>query len=189
MKSNKNLLPTGFTSKAETIAEAFRTQLEIHPCGQMCAFKLARYLGVSVCEATDYGISSELLLRLTGWSGLYLINQFGEKIIIHNTNHPLGRQQSTVMHELAHVVCEHPLPTEVLLPELPFLRSYQPQHEQEAEYLGATMQMTRKGLVWAMRRNMSISEIAEYYQASHEMVNYRLKISGVARQFAIRHTT
>ncbi|MBD2703413.1 ImmA/IrrE family metallo-endopeptidase [Spirosoma sp. BT702] len=184
MKSKNNLLPRGFTTKAEKIAEAFRIDLKIHPCGHLCAFKLASHLGVSVCEATDYGIDTRLVERLIGWSGLYLVNDFGEKIVIHNTSHPLGRQHSTIMHELAHLVCEHPLPTEVILPELPFLRRYDPQHEQEAEYLGSTLQMTRKGLVWAMRRKMSITQIADYYKASEDMVDYRLHISGVSKQFS-----
>lgn len=183
MRSKSSLLPRGFTSRAEQLSERFRTQLSIHPCGHLCAFRLANHLGVSVCEASDYGIDLDLVQRVTGWSGLYLVNQFGEKIIIHNATHPPGRQQSTVMHELAHLLCTHPLPRKAILPELPFLRCYEPQHEQEAECLGSTLQITRKGLVWAMRRNMSISQIAEYYQASHEMVEYRLNITGVAKQF------
>lgn len=186
MKNKKNYLPRGFTGRAERLAEDFRSQLNIHPCDHLCAFELAKYLGVCVCEATEYGIEPELLERLTGWSGLFLVNQYGEKIIIHNTYHPPGRQQSTVMHELAHLVCQHPLPAEVLIPELPFLRRYEPQHEQEAEYLGATLQMTRKGLVWACRRKMTTEQIAHYFKASHEMVDYRLRISGVARQFSLR---
>lgn len=183
MKRKKNLLPKGFTTKAERIAESFRITLNIHPCGHLCAFKLASHLGVSICEATDYGIDTKLVERLTGWSGLYLVNEFGEKIVIHNTSHPLGRQQSTVMHELAHLICEHPLSTEIILPELPFLRRYEPQHEQEAEYLGATLQMTRKSLVWAMHKKMAKMQIAEYYKASEQMVDYRLRITGVAKQF------
>ncbi|MDQ1090557.1 Zn-dependent peptidase ImmA (M78 family) [Siphonobacter sp. SORGH_AS 1065] len=88
------------------------------------------------------------------------------------------------MHELAHLICDHPLPSDVIIPGLPFLRKYQPQHEQEAEYLGATLQISRKGLVWAMKQKMTKEEIAEYYKASQEMVTYRLNISGVARQFS-----
>ena len=183
MKSKKNLLPRGFTGKAEQLAEDLRKQLNVHPCGHLCAFELANYLGVSVCEPNDYGIDAEWLERLIGWSGLYLINDSGEKIIIHNTDHSPRRQQSTVMHELAHIVCAHPLPTKIILPELPFLRCYEPQHEQEADYLGGTLQITRKGLVWAMRQRMSIENMAEYYKASLERVDHRLNISGVAKQF------
>ncbi|AYQ30980.1 ImmA/IrrE family metallo-endopeptidase [Runella sp. SP2] len=183
MKIKTSLLPKGFTAKAERLAEKFRDELNVHHCGHLCAFRLANHLKVSICEASDYGIEPEWLERLTGWSGLYMVNQFSEKIIIHNTNHTLGRQQSTIMHELAHLVCKHPLPEDIILPELPFLRRYNPQHEQEAEYLGATLQMTRKGLVWAMRRSMTVAQIADYYKASHEMVDYRLNITGVSKQF------
>lgn len=184
MKTKKTNLPRGFTSVAETLAENFRKELNIHPCGQMCGFKLASHLGVSVCEASDYGFDSSKIDCLAGWSGLYLINSFGEKIIIYNSSHPSGRQQSTIMHELAHIIRGHSFRTDTIIPELPFLRSYDPLHESEAEYLGASLQITRKGLVWAVKRNMSVEQIAEYYKASTEMVNYRLRISGVARQFA-----
>lgn len=183
MKRQKNHLPRGFSSKAEKIAEDYRGKLKLHPCDHLCAFKLADFLGVSVCQPADYGLDATSLERVTGWSGLYLVNEYGEKIIIHNPLHSLARQQSTLMHELAHLLCEHPLPGDSILPTLPFLRRYELQHEQEAEYLGATLQITRKGLVWASRKGMVIAQIADYFKASEEMVKYRLRISGVARQF------
>lgn len=183
MKSQKNHLPRGFSSKAEKIAEDYRIKLNVHPCDHLCAFKLADYLGVSVCQPHDYELDATLLERVSGWSGLYLINEHGEKIIIHNTLHSPARQQSTVMHELAHLLCNHPLPDDIIIPTLPFLRRYILQHEQEAEYLGATLQITRKGLVWARRKGMAVAQIADYFKASEEMVKYRLQVSGVAKQF------
>ena len=186
MKSKINLLPRGFTTKAERLAEEFRKKLKLYPWGHLCAFDLASYLGVSVCQETDYGFDSGFVECLDGWSGLYLINKWEEKIIIYNGSHSPARQQSTVMHELAHLVCGHPLPSETLLPHLPFLRHYEARHEQEAEYLGGTLQITRKGLVWAKNRNMSTIQMSDYFNASPEMINYRLNISGVNRQFSIK---
>lgn len=187
MKTKKStILPRGYSTVAENLAENFRKELSIHPCGHLCGFKLANHLGVSVCTASDYGFDPTVLVGLTGWSGLYLVNSFGEKIIIYNSGEPFGRQQSTIMHELAHVILGHTFRSDAILAELPFLRSYDPLHESEAGYLGASLQITRKGLVWAVKKSMSVEQMAEYYNATTEMVSYRLRISGVAKQFGIR---
>ncbi len=62
----------------------------------------------------------DFIQRLSDWSEMYLLNVYGEKIIIHNDTQSPARQHSTIMHELAHLICEHSMPTEGKLPNLPF---------------------------------------------------------------------
>ena len=117
------------------------------------------------------------------WSALTMKTRLGNKIIIHNPYHSSGRQQSNIMHELAHIICEHTLPTYDYGFKIPMgMRHYNELQEEEARCLGETIQLPRKALEWATKANMSVPAIANHFLASEEMVSYRLNISGVTRQ-------
>lgn len=90
------------------------------------------------------------------------------------------------MHELAHLICAHPKTRIVTLPGFPLpLREYHPDHEDEAIWLGACLQLPRNGLLWARLQGMDHEQIAAYYGASHEQVRYRLNKTGIDKQ--LRH--
>ena len=117
------------------------------------------------------------------WSALTMITESGTRIIIHNITHSPERQQSNLMHELAHIICKHEMPLIGNLngKSLP-VRHYNEEHEAEAEWLGGNLQITRAGLLWALKRKMSTKEIQAYYTASAEMVTFRINTTGVKRQ-------
>ena len=69
---------------------------------------------------------------------MWTITKRGSKIIIQNTRHSRLRQQSNIMHELAHVIRKHEIPNESAKLGHEFnLHYYNPLHEQEAKYLEA----------------------------------------------------
>lgn len=87
------------------------------------------------------------------------------------------------MHELAHIICEHQPDRQLELNGIGLpLRDHDPEHEAEAEWLGACLQIPREGLLWALRKGMKPSEIAEHYKASLKMTNYRIGITGAKIQ-------
>jgi Zn-dependent peptidase ImmA (M78 family) len=112
-----------------------------------------------------------------------MLNSGNEKIILHNNFHSKKRQQSDLMHELSHVILGHEIPEEQakLCAQLG-LHYYNPVHEEEAKFLGGCLQITRLGLLWALKKGDSESEISDYYIASNDLVSYRLHITGVVRQ-------
>lgn len=70
-------------------------------------------------------------------------------IIRHNHLHASTRQQSNLMHELAHIICEHEQPEahkDIALPS--FMRAFDKKQEEETNYLGSALQITREGLIW-----------------------------------------
>lgn len=54
-------------AKTKRLVEEFRKRLELYPWGHLCAIDLASYLGVSVCQKTEYGFDSGVMERLQGW--------------------------------------------------------------------------------------------------------------------------
>lgn len=101
-------------------------------------------------------------------------------LIIRNPSHPLGRQQSDVMHELSHVICKHKAARVVQHPHLPLAqREYDAAQEKEAAWLGSCLQLPRSALSWAVKRKMSHAEVAEHFEATEDMVSYRRRITGV----------
>lgn len=192
--ATKTLLKRGFKAKAERIATECREKLGIHPCAPLCAFALAKFLGIVIYDATFLLSELDEKNKLSGfngndcgWSALTMTNKEGKRLIIHNPFHTPARQQSNIMHEIAHILCEHkkkPLPEGI---NLPFgMRDFDKEQEDEAIYLGATLQLSRPCLLWAKKRNMNNTEIGNHFNASTEMVNFRIASTGVNKQYPKR---
>jgi hypothetical protein len=187
-----SLLPRGFKANAERTALGFRKTLELEPHAPLCGFKLAEHLKIPVFPATEIFPEQTNLDELVGtknkdkgWSALTMKTAKNNTIIIHNHLHAPTRQQSNLMHELAHVICKHEQPATHKNIALPFfMREYDKQQEEEANYLGSVLQITREGLIWTLKKRMEISEIAEYFNASTAMVTLRINSTGVKQQLS-----
>ena len=184
-----SLLPRGFKAKAERTAIALRKELELLPVDSLCGFKLAEHLKISVYTPTEFFSSEtnidDLVGTDKGWSALTMKTGKDNTILVHNHLHAPTRQQSNLMHELAHIICEHKHPVTYANITLPFfMRVFDKQQEEEANYLGSTLQITRDALVWALKKRMEIPEIAEYFMASQDMVKLRINTTGVKQQLS-----
>lgn len=96
--------------------------------------------------------------------------------IIHNSRHALVRQQSNLMHEFGHIVLKHKM---VARDSKTGLFQRRKQDEDEATYLGGCLQIPRRGLLWAVQKKMTLSQIALHFNASEEMVKFRSNVNGV----------
>lgn len=186
---SKSLLPRGFKAEAERLSEKYRTELGISKFDPLDALHLAEHLKVPIfsvneifgdnCSHPHYSTMSDT----NKFSAMWMPNSEGVKIILHNTNHSKYRQQSNLMHELAHIISGHevPIETAILCAQLN-LHYFNKQQEQEAKYLGGCLQITRPGLLWTLKNDYTHQMISDYYCASLEMVKYRIGITGVERQ-------
>lgn len=185
-----SILKRGFKAQAERLAVEYRGKLGLGPAEPLCAFKLAEYMGIEIFKATDFLKSDDEVTRLSGtgendcgWSALTMKVASGNTIIIHNAFHTPARQQSNIMHELAHIICEHSLKGLTHNVPLPIgMREYDKLQEEEAICLGATLQINKPALMWAMNKNMSDAQIATHFNASEQMVAYRKRLSGAEKQ-------
>jgi Zn-dependent peptidase ImmA (M78 family) len=185
----KSILKRGFKAEAERTAVRYRKELDLPEIAPLCAFKLADHLSIEVCKATEFlslpEEASSMQAYDFGWSALAMIPASGKKIIIHNPFSTPARQQSDVMHELSHIICGHTFNDEELDFEVPMgMRSYNELFEEEAKCLGSCLQITREGLLWGLRKKMTNHQLSEHFNASIEMIEYRVRMTGVNRQFS-----
>lgn len=195
--AKKSNLIRGFKANAERIALQYRQSLNINANEPLCAFKLAEHLQVFVSKASEFVKNPKEIELLTGtdgkgcgWSALTMITKIGSRIIIHNSYHSPARQQSDVMHELAHIICDHKHNPREFDFEIPFgMMEYNELQEEEAQCLGSILQLPSPCLLWAKNRSLTNEEIAEHFNASKEMVNYRMNTSGVAKRYFLSSRT
>ena len=123
------------------------------------------------------------LNNATDWSGVAFDCE-GQSVIIYNKNHSDARNESTIMHELSHIICEHRPSIDPNFQDLGLiLHSYNQEHEDEANWLGGCLQLPMEGLVWALLKNMNNEQIASHFLASLDMVKFRLNVSGARQKF------
>lgn len=147
---------------------------------------LAQHLGVTVLSQTDCPeLPEEDFLNLngqSGWSGAAFECQ-GQPIILYNCHHSDARNESTIMHELSHIILGHkPSVSEDLTHLGLLLRNYNEIHENEANWLGGCLQIPFDGLVTALLKGKSQDEIALQYGASLDMVKFRSNKSGAKQK-------
>ncbi len=170
-------LSTENRRRLEEVATTQRSQLNYKAFEQLPASVLAQYFQVTiVTPETVPNAELEQVKRLcnsNNWSaGIIWKNPL---IIVHNSRHAPTRQESNLMHELAHVILKHKMVGYDSKTRLPLRRQ---QDEDEAVYLGGCLQIPRRGLLWAVQKKMTIAQIALHFNASEEMVKFRVNVTG-----------
>lgn len=183
----------GFKTWCEKYSTQQREALGLAPGAPLDTIALANHLGIRVWTPHDVpGLSAEslpVLLRNDGktpscWSAVTLV--VGSKIVvILNSSHSPARQASDLTHELAHRIRGHEA-QEVSVTEegLMLLKSYDKQQEEEADWLSGCLLLPREGLISIKRRRLADVDAVTEYGVSLKMLNYRLAMTGVNRQFA-----
>lgn len=179
----------GFKTDAERIALQYREFLKLENHEPLPAKLLAKYIGVDLKTPSDIpGMSEESLQDLFGegsdsWSGITLPTKYNGVVVIFNPRESKARRESTLMHEMAHIILNHKpsvigCTDTVCIP----LRNYNPIQENEASWLGSCLQIPRDMLLWCCKKSMYHDEIAKYANASMKMAQFRFNVSGVAKQ-------
>lgn len=97
-----------------------------------------------------------------------------------------ARRNSDVAHEVAHILLEHRLSRLEHLGDVAFL-SCDKQQEEEAGWLAGCLLLPRFALIHDLKRRMTHKTIAKHRVLSEEMVDYRVRVTGVTRQLAAFH--
>lgn len=179
-------LRRGFKAEAERDAARVRKELGLAPHDRLDPRDLARHLGVAVVDASDLvGIEElEELERLQSFAFSAATFEIEDRsIVVVSPLRTVGRQNSDIAHELAHVMLSHNLSEIREVDGMPF-RTCKPDEEEEATVFGGTLLLPRPLLLSAARRQATIEEISQQYDVTIEMARFRYNSTGVARQLA-----
>lgn len=171
-------LSTENRQRLEEVATNQRSQLSYKAFERLPAIVLAQYFQAKVFTPETVPNAEpeqvKILCNSDNWSaGIISKNPL---LIVHNSRHAPTRQESNLMHELAHVILKHKMVGYDLKTGLPLRRQ---QDEDEAVFLGGCLQIPKRGLLWAFQKKMTIAQIVLHFNASEEMVKFRINVSGI----------
>jgi Zn-dependent peptidase ImmA (M78 family) len=174
----------GFKAQAERLSAQARQDLGLDPTSPLDPWRYAQHIGVLVLDFEAIEISADckkclLQTDSESWSGMTL-KEGGVTAIIVNPSHSRGRQSSTLMHELAHVILKHvPARVDVSTTGMLLLSDYSEDAEAEADWLAAAMLLPREVLIRSRRRGEAITDIAATFGTSDQLCEWRLRMTGV----------
>jgi hypothetical protein len=183
------MLPRGFKADAERRAVTLRAEMGLKPTDAMPPQALAEHLDVGFVFADTLvpRAALETLDRLQPgcFSACTLPGPNSRPVVVVNPLNTAGRQQSDAMHELSHLLLRHETRQLERIGDLVFF-TCDPDQEEQANHLGATLLLPRPLLVAAHARGLSISGIAEAYGVSDQLAGWRLNSTGVSVQMSRR---
>ena len=187
----------GFKAWSERTALGFRRDLQIEPFGALDPYELAQHLDIRVWTPDDVvrlgdlaEVHLEQLLKHdpSSWSAVTLILPLNKVIILNSTHAPV-RQNSDLMHELAHLILEHkPARVDITPEKLMILDTYDKFQEEEANWLGGALLVPRDGLLDVLSRNRRNKSAASHFNVSTQMVEWRRRMTGIDKQLGRRRS-
>lgn len=174
-------LPHRFRKRCESISSEQRNMLGLRAFEPLPAALLAQSLSATIFFPQDIpNVEPDQVSRLLNSDRWFAgIIREAPLWIVHNPRHMPARQQSNLMHELAHILLRHKSVGFDTSTGLPMRHDLD---EDEATFLGGCLQITRRGLLWATQQGMAKSQIAEHFVASERMVAFRSNVTGIALQ-------
>lgn len=148
------------------------------------AVALGKHLGASVRSADELTSLANLEELDALQKGAFSACTFdlGERtVIVYSPLSSLGRRQSDISHESAHLLLEHSVKEIETFGGLSFF-TCDPDEEQEANWLAGCLLLPRELLVRATRNGLDSDDIAERYNVSSQMASFRIRTTGVLRQ-------
>ena len=178
-------LRRGFKSEAERIARRVRADLGVSATQSVAPEHIAELLGIEV-RAGDELLPRERFQELEDiqpdlFSACTLRPSPDRVVVVHNPLSPKTRQKSDVAHELAHILLDHDLSRVQRLGDVTFL-SCDPIQEEEAAWLSGCLLLPRALLLAEVSSGATARDIARKHGVSERMTQYRLDVTGVARQ-------
>lgn len=180
-------LRRGFKAEAERIAKDIWYEMSLTPNDRMDVEKLAEHLDCVVHPA-DTLVDIEKLKELhriqhDAFFACTFKLRSNRYAIVFNPLMSDRRRNSDIAHEVAHIVLGHSLSRLERLGNIAFL-SCDKQQEQEAAWLSGCLLLPRFALIYDLRKGRTPSTIAGNRVVSEDMVDYRVRVTGAARQLA-----
>jgi len=182
----------GFKSSSEETSLKIRQRLHLPPNAPVDPRAVAELLGIPIIEPGQLvELPAEVRYRLLTthsdeWSAITV--SFGRShLIVVNSSHASVRTNSSLAHEIAHVILRHEPSMMYMTPRSGVtLRTHNPEQEDEASWLAGCILLPREALLHARRIGSSDEEICNTYGISNAMLRFRLNATGVDFQMRSR---
>ena len=175
-------LARGFKVQADRVSVGLRKQLGLRDTEPIDVASLLEYLGISLrCFSSFSDQASGSVAWLSGdgleeFSALSLLVSDGCRLIIVNGNLSVGRWNSSVLHEVAHVLLLHSLDWISVCADK--ARSCDPLAELQANELAGHLLIPNPAGRYIYRSGMSDEESCSLYGVSRRMLKWRVGASG-----------
>lgn len=176
----------GFKAQANRIAVGLRIQLGLTESCPIDVKALAAHLRVTVFPLSMFAKARpDEVARLLGpgasaFSACLVPAGDGRAMAIVNDAHSVGRQNSNLAHELAHLLLNHS-PEAVV--DCAGCRNFQGGVESEAGFLGSCILIPNEAARAIVKSGIAYDAAAERYGVSRSMLEYRLNVSGALIQY------
>lgn len=175
----------GFKTEAERLADRTRAELGLQPDAHMPIRRLAAHLAIEIYPADQLVDRADLEeldeLQPGAFSAATFHLPGGRTIIVSNPLSEVGRTNSDIAHEIAHVLLDHEIREIQQLAGHTFF-TCDPTQEEEANWLAGCLLLPRALLLREARAASTADQIAEKHDVSVPMARYRLNASGVLLQ-------
>lgn len=177
-------LRRGFKAEANRHSVNIRRRLGLAAHEALCPWRLSADLCVPIVTlselAQEHPGVSYFLTRRGMWefsAGSFFLK--GRTLIVVNDSHTRGRQASDISHEVSHILLGH----QPARPVNPFgLREYDPELEEEANWLGPAILISDEAAVYIARRGWGLAYASEIYGVTEEVLRYRLNVTAAFRR-------
>lgn len=174
----------GFKAEAERTAEEIRAAMGKRAADPLDAIELAQHVGAEVRRADELTSIEKLETLEELQPGAFSACTFSvvdRHVIVYSPLASVGRTQSDISHEVAHILLKHEMKSVETIGGMSFF-TCDPDEEQEANWLAGCLLLPRRLLYLAARRGLDAVAIAEAYRVSEQMAAFRLRTTGVVRQ-------
>lgn len=181
-------LRRGFRKEAREITLEVRDELGIGVFAELDPYALAELYGIEVTDLSNPCLPPESVRYFTQerphvFSGALVPLQPSGAFIIENHVHHPRRRRSTIAHEMAHVLLEHPFG--LTLTDDNGCRSAVAEIEEEATELSGELLIPTGAARLAALKGWPDQSVANHFGVSLPMARWRMNVTG-ARKIAAR---
>lgn len=172
----------GFKSDANRLSVELRGEMGLRATDPLDPRGLAAHLEIPVAEFSSFLVSAPdvapLLDERSSEVSAATIHLGYRRLVLVNDSHVPERQNSSVAHELAHALLQHPPGPAI---DEFGCRHWDGEVEEEAAWLGGVLLITNEGARALVARRLADHAAREQYGVSQEMLTWRKRMSGGMR--------
>lgn len=178
----------GFKTKAKKKSLELRKELNVKYNEPLDCFKLVDYLDIPtypVDKMGEFGLSTEHINTICyskgkqQFSATTISVPFGH-LIFYNQSHTFKRTNSNLAHEASHIILGHEFSS---ITDIKFIaREFDKDKEDEANWMAGCLLLPEEGLIWALKKRMSLQSIADHFNISKQMTQWRYNSTGMRQR-------